>query len=228
MRRIIKKYELKKQDSESYINARNHYNSLPFEKRDPKLLYTIILYGFNQQIRFNGDHDFNNPVGMRWFNDKVLEKMISFSRIAKEKNIEFKNSDYSELNDVINNNSFVYLDPPYRLTTGAYNDGKRGFNGWGIEEEKRLFEFVDSLNDKSIRFMISYVMEHKGKTNGELKKWIESKGYRLIKVNDVPGIQRKEVLIVNYDNNGNTSLYNKEQVSKGRTVPRPLETSYIG
>jgi hypothetical protein len=70
-------------------------------------------------------------------------------------------------------------------------------------------------------------MEHKGKTNNELKKWIESKGYRLIKVNDVPGIQRKEVLIVNYDDNGNTSLYNKEQVSKGRTVPRPLETSYI-
>ncbi|PZX46928.1 DNA adenine methylase [Algoriphagus chordae] len=228
MRRIIKKYDLKKQDSDSYIKARNYYNSLPFEKRDPKLLYTIILYGFNQQIRFNGDHGFNNPVGMRWFNDKVLEKMISFSRIVKEKNIEFKNSDYSELNDVINNNSFVYLDPPYRLTTGAYNDGKRGFNGWGIEEERRLFEFVDSLNDKSICFMISYVMEHKGKTNNELKKWIESKGYRLIKVNDVPGIQRKEVLIVNYDNNGNTSLYNKEQVSKGRAVPRPLETSYIG
>jgi len=228
MRRIIKKYDLKKQDSDSYIKARNYYNSLPLEKRDPKLLYTIILYGFNQQIRFNGDHDFNNPVGMRWFNDKVLEKMISFSRIVKEKNIEFKNSDYSELSGVINNNSFVYLDPPYRLTTGAYNDGKRGFNGWGIEEERRLFEFVDSLNDKSIRFMISYVMEHKGKTNNELKKWIESKGYRLIKVNDVPGIQRKEVLIVNYDNNGNTSLYNKEQVSKGRTVPRPLETSYIG
>ena len=228
MRRIIKKYDLKKQDSDSYIKARNYYNSLPLEKRDPKLLYTIILYGFNQQIRFNGDHDFNNPVGMRWFNDKVLEKMISFSRIVKEKNIEFKNSDYSELSGVINNNSFVYLDPPYRLTTGAYNDGKRGFNGWGIEEERRLFEFVDSLNDKSICFMISYVMEHKGKTNNELKKWVESKGYRLIKVNDVPGIQRKEVLIVNYDNNGNTSLYNKEQVSKGRTVPRPLETRYIG
>lgn len=227
MRRIIKKYDLKKQDSDSYIKARNYYNSLPLEKRDPKLLYTIILYGFNQQIRFNGDHDFNNPVGMRWFNDKVLEKMISFSRIVKEKNIEFKNSDYSELSGVINNNSFVYLDPPYRLTTGAYNDGKRGFNGWGIEEERRLFEFVDSLNDKSIRFMISYVMEHKGKTNNELKKWIESKGYRLIKVNEVPGIQRKEVLILNYDNNGNTSLYNKEQVSKGRTVSRPLETSYI-
>lgn len=228
MRRIIKKYELKKQDSESYINARNYYNSLPLEKRDPKLLYTIILYGFNQQIRFNGDHDFNNPVGMRWFNDKVLEKMISFSRIVKEKNIEFKNSDYSELSDVINKDTFIYLDPPYRLTTGSYNDGKRGFNGWGIEEEKRLFEFVDSLNDKSIRFMISYVMEHKGKTNYELKKWIKSNGYRLIKVNDVPGIQRKEVLIVNYDNNGNTSISDKQQVSAVRKNGTTVQQLVVG
>lgn len=228
MRRIIKKYNLKKEDSESYIKARNYYNSLSFEKRDPKLLYTIILYGFNQQIRFNGNHGFNNPVGMRWFNDKVLEKMISFSRIIKEKNITFENLDYSKLNGAINNESFIYFDPPYRLTTGTYNDGKRGFNGWGIDEEKRLFDFADSLNSKSICFMISYVIEHKGKINEELKEWIQSNNYRLINVNDVPGIQRKEVLILNYDKNGDTPLCNKEQVSKGRAVSGPLESSYIG
>ena len=227
IRRVIKKYNLKTEDSESYIKARDYYNSLPFEKRDPKLLYTIILYGFNQQIRFNGDHSFNNPVGMRWFNDKVLEKMISFSRLVKEKNILFKNTDYSELYEEMNNESFVYFDPPYRLTTGSYNDGKRGFIGWGIEEEKRLFDFADFLNSKSIRFMISYVIEHKGNVNKELKDWIESNGYRLINVNEVPGIQRKEVLIVNYDKNGDTTFYNKEQVSKRRFIPRPLEPSYI-
>ncbi len=166
MKRIIKKFNLKKQDSKSYIEARDYYNSLPFSKRDPKLLYTIILYGFNQQIRFNGDHDFNNPVGMHWSNDKVLEKMISFSRIIKEKNI-----DYTKIPEFIDNEPFVYLDPPYRLITGAYNDGKRGFKGWGLEAEKVLFEFADYLSSKAIRFMISYVIEHKGQTNEELKNW---------------------------------------------------------
>jgi len=213
MKRIIKKFNLKKQDSKSYIEAREYYNSLPFSKRDPKLLYTIILYGFNQQIRFNGDHDFNNPVGMRWFNDKVLEKMISFSRIIKEKNIEFQNLDYTKISKFINNETFVYLDPPYRLTTGAYNDGKRGFKGWGIEAEKGLFQFADYLNKNSIRFMISYVIEHKGQTNDELKKWIHDNNYRLVKVNEVTGIQRKEILVLNYDENGNTTFCNKEQVS---------------
>lgn len=196
--KIIKKYNLQKENAESYLKARSYYNSLPYEKRSPKLLYAIILYGFNQQIRFNGDHNFNNPVGMRWFNDKVLEKKISFSRIIKEKKIEFKSVGYADFLEKIKTDSFVYMDPPYRLTTGSYNDGKRGFGGWELAEEKGLLEFADSLNKKSIRFMISYVTEHKGKINAELKTWIKLNNYRLINVNQIPGIQRKEVLIINY------------------------------
>ena len=226
MNKTIKKYNLKKEDAISYTKARDYYNSLTFDKRDPKLLYTIILYGFNQQIRFNGNHDFNNPVGMRWFNDKVLEKLISFSRIIKEKNIQFENADYTKMLDLVDSNSFIYLDPPYRLTTGSYNDGKRGFNGWGIIEEKRLFKFADTLNEKSIKFMISYVVEHKGQINEELKKWVESSNYKLIHVEEVTGIQRNEIIIINYDKIGNTTLCDKKQISERRTVSRHLETVY--
>jgi adenine-specific DNA-methyltransferase len=197
IKRIIKKFNLVKEGSESYINARNYYNSLPSEQRDPKLLYTIILYGFNQQIRFNGNHDFNNPVGMRWFNDKVLEKMISFSRVIKEKNIYFESMDYNDLLSKINSNTFIYMDPPYRLTTSSYNDGKRGFKDWGIESERKMFEFVNNLNEKSIQFIISYIIEHNGKINEEVKNWIEVNNYQLINVNKIYGSQRKEVLIAN-------------------------------
>ena len=226
MRRIIKKYDLKEKDSESYIKARNYYNSLPIEKRDPRLLYTIIMYGFNQQIRFNGNHGFNNPVGMRWFNDKVLEKMISFSRVIKEKNIEFNSVDYSDLLSRIDSNSFVYMDPPYRLTTGSYNDGKRGFKGWGVEAEKKMFEFANKLNAKSIRFMISYVIEHKGKTNKRLKEWIEANNYPLIEITKSPSIQRKEILIVNYNQDGKTTFHNKKQISERRTLSRPANSTH--
>jgi len=198
LNKIIKKYNLQKENAESYLKARSYYNSLPVEKRSPKLLYAIILYGFNQQIRFNGNHNFNNPVGMRWFNDKVLEKKISFSRIIKEKNIEFESIGYSDFLDKLKTDSFVYMDPPYRLTNGSYNDGKRGFKGWELAEEKELFDFADLLNKKSIRFMISYVIEHKGRINAELKNWINLNKYRLINVNQIPGIQRKEILITNY------------------------------
>jgi adenine-specific DNA-methyltransferase len=74
--------------------------------------------------------------------------------------------------------------------------------------------------------MISYVIEHKGQTNEEIKNWIKLNNYRLIKINEVVGIQRKEILIVNYDKNGNTTFCNKEQLSEGRTILRPVDTVY--
>lgn len=199
IRKITRKFGLEKANSKNYLKAREYYNSLPPEKRDPRLLYTIILYGYQQQIRFNGNHNFNNPVGMRWFNDKVLEKMISFSRVLKEENFVFKCCDYVDIAKRISKNTFVYMDPPYRLTTGTYNDGKRGFMGWTKESERKLFEFADKLDANGNRFMISYILEHDGKINGQLKPWIKNRGYRLIPIESIPEIKRKELLIVNYD-----------------------------
>ena len=73
-KKFIKKFGLEKANKEAYLAARNYYNSLDIKKRDARLLFTIVLYGFQQQIRFNSKHNFNNPVGMRWFNDKIFRK----------------------------------------------------------------------------------------------------------------------------------------------------------
>lgn len=202
LKKMINKFNLQPAKSDSYLQARSFYNSLPVNKRDPRLLFTIIMYGFQQQIRFNSNHEFNNPVGMRWLNDKILEKIISFSRHIKEINCYFCSEDYNNFLNNIRENSFVYLDPPYMLTTGAYNDGKRGFNGWNEDQEAALFEFANNLTQKQIPFMLSYVVEHKGKTNDNLLNWITANNYRLIPLGNVLGIsgsKRKEVLVVNYD-----------------------------
>lgn len=194
----IKKFDLSIANQDSYKKARNYYNSLPVENRDIKMLFVIIMYGFQQQIRFNSNYEFNNPVGMRWMNDKVIEKLVSFSRVLKEKNIVFSTCNFSDY-DRIDENSFVYMDPPYRLTTGSYNDGKRGFKGWTLQHEKELREFADNLDSKGIKFMISYVLEHGGKHNDEVVRWCLEKGYKIVKVDDVPRRRpRKEVLILNY------------------------------
>lgn len=199
IQKITKKFGLEISNSENYIKARDTYNKVELEKRDPRFLYTIILYGFQQQIRFNNSYNFNNPVGMRWFNDKILEKMISFSRVIKEKEIFFESKDFYKYENNFQADTFVYIDPPYRLTTGSYNDGKRGFNGWTIEDEKNLFEYIDLLENKKIRFMMSYVLEHQGKRNLNVEEWIKKKGYKLIELDPLVGNNRKEVLIVNYE-----------------------------
>ena len=202
IKKMTKKFGLEKGNKDSYLAARNYYNSLPKDKRDPRLLFTLILYGFQQQIRFNNSHDFNNPVGVRWFNDKVLEKMISFSRVIKEKNCTFYSKDYIELAEILNTDTFVYLDPPYMLTTGSYNDGKRGFNGWDEKLESEMFNFLDMLSRNNIMFMLSYVIEHKGEKNHRLVEWIHGRNYKVIELGDILGVsgsRRREVLIINYD-----------------------------
>ena len=99
-------------------------------------------------------------------------------------------------------NDFIYFDPPYKMTTGVYNDGKRGFKGWNNYLEKELFQIIDKLTGENIKCMLSYVLEHNGNFNHELDEWINSNGYKLIELGDILGIsgsKRKEVLVINYD-----------------------------
>lgn len=203
MKKIIQRFGLERGDKDSYIKVRNYYNSFPEDNRDPRLLLVVILYSFQQQIRFNGNHEFNNPVGMRWFNDKILEKLISFSRRIKELNAHFYCADYTDIFHYVNDgHTFIYLDPPYMLTNGAYNDGKRGFSGWDVSQECALFDFLDRLNDEGSRFMLSYVLEHKGKTNQKLLHWVQKNNYYIIELGDILGIsgsRRKEILVINYE-----------------------------
>lgn len=203
MKKIIQRFGLERGDKDSYSKVRDYYNSFPENQRDPRLLLVVILYSFQQQIRFNGNHEFNNPAGMRWFNDKILEKLISFSRRIKELNAHFYCADYTDMFRYVNDgHTFIYLDPPYMLTNGAYNDGKRGFKGWDTSQEFALFAFLDRLNDEGSRFMLSYVLEHKGKINQNLLNWTRNNNYHIIELGDILGIsgsRRKEILVVNYE-----------------------------
>lgn len=203
MKKMIRRFELEPGRKDAYLNVRDYYNSLPEDKRDPRLLLVVILYGFQQQIRFNSNHGFNNPVGMRWFNDNLLEKLISFSRRIKELNVCFSCADYTDtFRYVDDGHTFVYLDPPYMLTNGSYNDGKRGFKGWDVSQEAALFEFLDKLNHEGSRFMLSYVLEHKGKVNQNLVNWTQDNHYHIIELGDILGIsgsRRKEILVTNYE-----------------------------
>ncbi len=194
----IEKYHLSAQNKDAYIALRNDYNYIPKELRSYDDLFLLIMYGFNQQIRFNSQHDYNNPVGMACFNENVLEKLISYSRIAKTKKIKFAAQDYKQYLTKITKKDFVYLDPPYLITLGSYNDGKRGFNGWTETDEEELYTFLTKLHKKGVRFMLSNVIEHKGETNTFLQKFITKNNLRCIEYEGKTRKDRKEIIVLNY------------------------------
>lgn len=168
----IKEYDLSLTNDTGYKNLRKLYNT----KREPLDLFVLIAYSFNHQIRFNNSHEFNNPFGRKRssYNANMKKNLINFiSKLHSRKSIftdnNFDEFDYKKLSS----KDFVYCDPPYLITTGTYNDGKRGFTGWSEKEELKLLEILDALNKENIRFGLSNVIEHKGKENIILKKWLE-------------------------------------------------------
>lgn len=192
---VVKKFELIKGNKEGYLRLREHYNKSKTKKEEH--LFMLMMYGFQQQFRFNSKYEYNNPIGQSSYNKNSIEKVTSFSNVIKEKNIHFFSEDYTYFEGVVEKDDFVYIDPPYLITLGSYNDGKRGFNGWSIDEEKRLLDFLTRLNKAGIRFMLSNVLYHKDKKNELLINWIAKYNLKVIESdNTIRG--RREVLIVNY------------------------------
>ncbi len=200
--KLIKEYGLAPNNKEGYLRMRDKYNSMSKSDRPTIMLYALILFGFQQQIRFNSEHSFNIPCGSRRFNDNIIAKFISFSRIIKSMNIDFLNRSFIDLKYLIETNTFFYLDPPYRETTATYNDGKRGVEGWSVAQEKELCKFMDKINVAGAKFMFSYILQSRDFHNYEVEDWAISQGYNIIPVNETQGRynDRKEVLITNYKN----------------------------
>lgn len=198
--KYIKDYNLAPNNKETYLKLRSIYNESPQQARSPLMLYALILFGFQQQIRFNSDYGFNIPCGSRRFNDRIIAKLVSFCRIIKEKNIEFYNLPFEKLFNMEEGDIVYYFDPPYRETTATYNDGKRGFEGWTIEHERRLCSLIDKLSEANVKCMFSYVLSVDSFYNHNVENWATNNGYRIVSVPQTQGRynNRTEVLILNY------------------------------
>lgn len=197
LRQIIKRYSLAAHNKNAYELLRSEYNS---NSNNPIMLYALVLYGFQQQIRFNNSSEFNNPSGSRYFNDSILAKLISFCRVIKKKKVEFLNRDFTSVLSEVQPGALVYLDPPYRNTVGSYNDGKRGGTGWDLKLENMLLHLIDTLDLKGVHFMFSYVINTKTTKNYNIINWLARKPYNIYQIESAQGRynDRHEVLICNF------------------------------
>ena len=198
--KLINKYKLSPNNKAAYLLLRKKYNETPINERDPRMLFTLILYSFQQQIRFNTNLEFNNPAGSRWFNECLLSKFITFARCARKRNIVYCNVSFEQLIERISRDTLVYADPPYRSTLGVYNDGKRGFEGWTENHERNLCLFLNRIHQMGAMFMLSYVLRVDDFYNEEMTNWAEINHYNIIDIKIPQGRynNRREVLITNY------------------------------
>ena len=172
----IDEYNLTSRNAEGYSALKDRYN----ETKNIVDFFVLTFYAFNHQIRFNNNQKFNTPFGKERssYNSSIEKNLISFCEALKSKNIEFYNKDFLglDLSD-LGPEDLVYCDPPYLISTGSYNDGRRGFKDWTPVEEKQLLDLLDRLDRQKVRFALSNVLYHKGMSNGLLIEW--SKKYKV-------------------------------------------------
>lgn len=189
-----------------YNKLRSDFNSKITQDDEYFLmLYLLIVYSFNNQLRFNKKGEFNLPVGKRDFNAKMQKKLDGFLDRIKSGDYVFTNDDFRNIKlDDYTDKSFFYADPPYLITCATYNEQ----DGWTEKDEYDLLSYLEQIDKKGIRFALSNVIESKGKTNEILTAWLNKhKSFRTIMLdyeysNSNYHTKRegvtKEVLVVNY------------------------------
>lgn len=189
-----------------YLDLRNDYNSMVEDSVEKDFLFlTLVIYGFNNQIRFNSSGEFNMPVGKRDFNNSIRKNLKSFITKLKTKNIEFINSDFREFVIETTDNTLVYCDPPYFLGTASYNEN----GGWTDKDEIDLLNYLSILDQNGVKFALSNVIEHKGEKNTILDSWIKEHNY----------------IVHIIDSNYNNSNYHKQEGNVLKTI-EVLVTNY--
>ena len=102
--------------------------------------------------RYNHYGQFNNTLHLTrdGINPKRLEKIINqWSKVLNEHNVEFRRCDYSEIFGIVEEDDFLYIDPPYELTrsTGKF---------FGKIDHLDLFDRIRLINENEIRYALSF------------------------------------------------------------------------
>jgi len=160
----------------AFLKLREEFNK---DKTRIDLLLVLVLFSFNNQIRFNSNGNFNLPVGKRDYNGSSRKNIAAFNQISNEKKVVFKSCDFRDIEKILLvKDDFIYLDPPYLLGLASYNE----MGGWTEKDEKDLYALLTRLDKKGVRFALSNVLEHKGDTNKIMKDWANKYNYKVHKL----------------------------------------------
>ena len=141
-----------------FYDIRAEYNSYKLkDELDVKRAAEFIFLNrtcFNGLYRVNKDGKFNVPCG-KYKNPTICDSnnLRNLSKLIQ--NVIFEYGDYKKSEQYVNNNTFVYFDPPYRplsVTSGFTSYTKEDFND---DNQKELAKYFNRLSLKNAKLMLS-------------------------------------------------------------------------
>lgn len=200
--------ELQDKFKTDYNRFRTYVNSLPKESELHIFgVYALHVKSINNLIRFNKNGNYNASAGFLPKQGGSTKKLDGLENFDKE--ISFYSEDFETIINYIvsqnfNSETLVYFDPPYLNTTAVYNEN-RGFGGWDIKQDYRLFDSIDNLKQTKVKWAYSNTLIGKnGIENKHIEEWANKNGYYINYINKIyntfgkKNTNNKEVLITNY------------------------------
>ena len=200
--------EIREYYNKKYLNFRREYNKQ--KERNILDLFTLTFYSFSNLIRFNSKNQFNMPYGNRCFCKFHADMIKVWCDYVHKRNIKICNENAFDIlkETNFNENDFIYLDPPYSNTLAIYNE-KRAFGGWTIKNDLELFQILEELDKKNIKWGLSNVFENKETKNQHLIDWCNKNNWYVFHLDKNYASLGKgnansdEVYITNYSSGNN-------------------------
>lgn len=146
-----KKYYLVKRERFNFLKV-NGNETVIVEKA--ALMIFLNKTCFNGLFRVNKKGLFNVPMGA-YKNPLICDEKNLRAISKKLQNVKIVCGDYRKSAEFIDRNTFVYLDPPYRPLTDTANFTAYTENLFSDTEQIELAEFVDRMNQKGAKIVVS-------------------------------------------------------------------------
>lgn len=144
---------------EYYLNARERFNQLKIkdnERSVEKAALMIFLNRtcFNGLFRVNRRGDFNVPMG-RYAKPQICDEVNLLAVSERLQGVEIVCGDYKQVASFIDEDTFVYIDPPYRPISKTSSFTAYSSNSFGDNEQIELAKFVKYIAQKGAKVLVS-------------------------------------------------------------------------
>jgi len=155
--RLSKKYQQLNENERKdfYYKVRTDFNKYRFQsnrssKKRIKHSAELIFLNktcFNGLYRLNRNGDFNVPFG-NYKNPRIIneENILNVSQLLRS--VEINNSSYEKCEKAVDENSFVYFDPPYRPISQTSSFTSYSKFEFGEDKQKELVIFFNKLSEE--------------------------------------------------------------------------------
>lgn len=142
-----------------YYSKREEFNFLKkkLNKNEVKLAALMIFLNrtcFNGLYRVNKRGDFNVPMG-NYKMPKICDEENLLNISIKLQNVNIVYGDYTKSYNFVDENTFVYFDPPYRPLNKTASFTSYTEFSFEDKEQKELSEYFELLNKKNAKLLLS-------------------------------------------------------------------------